>query len=72
MSYVHKPLGDTGCAKMGKKAHRMMGSQRRDRGSPAYGQLWTDKEFYKSEKGDNNEGLHYNKRLTRYVYAIYT
>ena len=46
MSCVHEPLRDIGHVKLGKKAQRTMGSCRKDRGSPTYGQLWVDKKFY--------------------------
>lgn len=60
----------SGCARVRKKAQRTMESCRKDRGSPACSQLWTDKKFYKHEEGDN-EGLYYNKSLAMYKHIPY-
>lgn len=71
MSCVHELLRDTGHAKLGKKAQSMTGSCRKDRGSPTCGQLRVDKKFYKSEEGDNKEGLYLpGDLLCVYIYNV--
>lgn len=71
MSCVREPLGHVGHDRSGKKAQRTMGSCRKDRGSPTYGELWADKKLYKSEERDNKGGtILYQETMC--VYIIYT